>query len=78
MTEIQAPNASPCLEMAHVLFMDIVAYSQLPMDEQTRLVGKLQQIVRSTTEFVRARVAYGNCDVSCRTRAPEPSDSENV
>jgi tetratricopeptide (TPR) repeat protein/class 3 adenylate cyclase len=54
-TDIQEPNPSPCLEMAHVLFMDIVAYSQLPMDEQTRLVGKLQQIVRSTTEFVRAQ-----------------------
>jgi class 3 adenylate cyclase len=41
--------------MAHVLFMDIVAYSQLPMDEQTRLVGKLQQIVRGTAEFGRAQ-----------------------
>jgi eukaryotic-like serine/threonine-protein kinase len=42
------------LEIAHVLFMDIVAYSQLPMDEQTRLIEKLQQIVRSTAEFSRA------------------------
>jgi class 3 adenylate cyclase/Flp pilus assembly protein TadD len=54
-TDIQEPNPSPCLEMAHVLFMDIVAYSQLPMDEQTRLIGKLQQIVRGSTEFVRAQ-----------------------
>jgi len=54
-TDIQEPNPSPCLEMAHVLFMDIVAYSQLPMDEQTRLVGKLQQIVRGTAEFARAQ-----------------------
>jgi eukaryotic-like serine/threonine-protein kinase len=54
-TNTQGPNPSPCLEMAHVLFMDIVAYSRLPMDEQTRLVGKLQQIVRSTTEFARAQ-----------------------
>jgi tetratricopeptide (TPR) repeat protein/class 3 adenylate cyclase len=43
------------LEMAHVLFLDIVAYSQLPMDEQTRLIEKLQQIVRNTTEFSRAQ-----------------------
>jgi tetratricopeptide (TPR) repeat protein/class 3 adenylate cyclase len=43
------------LEIAHVLFMDIVAYSQLPMDEQTRLIEKLQQIVRNTTEFSRAQ-----------------------
>jgi TolB-like protein/Tfp pilus assembly protein PilF len=35
--------------------MDIVAYSQLPMDEQTRLIEKLQQIVRNTTEFSRAQ-----------------------
>jgi class 3 adenylate cyclase len=43
------------LEIAHVLFMDIVAYSQLPMDEQTRLIEKLQQIVRNTAEFSRAQ-----------------------
>jgi Tol biopolymer transport system component/class 3 adenylate cyclase len=43
------------LEIAHILFMDIVAYSQLPMDEQTRLIEKLQQIVRNTTEFSRAQ-----------------------
>jgi class 3 adenylate cyclase/tetratricopeptide (TPR) repeat protein len=43
------------LEIAHVLFMDIVAYSQLPMDEQARLIEKLQQIVRSTAEFSRAQ-----------------------
>jgi tetratricopeptide (TPR) repeat protein/class 3 adenylate cyclase len=43
------------LEIAHVLFMDIVAYSQLPMDEQTRLIEKLQQIVRNTTDFSRAQ-----------------------
>ena len=55
MTDIQEPNPSPCLEIAHVLFMDIVAYSQLPMDEQTRIVVKLQQIVRGTAEFARAQ-----------------------
>jgi class 3 adenylate cyclase len=54
-TDIQEPNPSPCLEMAHVLFMDIVAYSRLPMDEQTRLISKLQQIVRGTAEFARAQ-----------------------
>jgi len=35
--------------------MDLVAYSQLPMDEQTRLIEKLQQIVRNTAEFSRAQ-----------------------
>jgi class 3 adenylate cyclase/Tfp pilus assembly protein PilF/TolB-like protein len=48
-------GAQRTLEIAHVLFMDIVAYSQLPMDEQTRLIEKLQQIVRNTSEFVRAQ-----------------------
>jgi class 3 adenylate cyclase/tetratricopeptide (TPR) repeat protein len=39
------------LEIAHVLFMDIVSYSQLTIDDQTRLVQQLQEIVRNTTEF---------------------------
>ena len=42
------------LEIAHILFMDIVAYSQLLMDDQTRLTEKLQQIVRNTSEFSKA------------------------
>jgi eukaryotic-like serine/threonine-protein kinase len=50
-----SPSSAPCLEMAHVLFMDIVTYSQLPMNEQTRLIGKLQQIVRNTADFARAQ-----------------------
>ena len=56
MPELQAdsgPNRT--LEITHVLFMDIVAYSQLPMDEQTRLIEKLQQVVRNTPEFSRAQ-----------------------
>src|SRR5271155_1069194 len=48
-------GAQRTLEIAHVLFMDIVAYSQLPMDEQTRLIEKLQQIVRNTTDLSRAQ-----------------------
>jgi class 3 adenylate cyclase len=43
------------IEMAHVLFMDIVAYSKLPMSEQTRLLKQLQEIVRSTEEYCRAQ-----------------------
>ncbi len=39
------------LEIAHVLFADIVGYSRLPMDQQTRLLRQLQDIVRSTREF---------------------------
>jgi len=42
------------LEIAHVLFMDIVAYSTLPMDQQGLLLGELQEAVRNTAEFARA------------------------
>jgi Tol biopolymer transport system component/class 3 adenylate cyclase len=55
MPELEDSGSKRTLEIAHVLFMDIVAYSQLPMDEQTRLIEKLQQIVRNTTEFSRAQ-----------------------
>ena len=34
-----------------MLFTDIVGYSRLPMDQQTRLLRQLQDIVRSTREF---------------------------
>src|SRR6185369_6757222 len=33
------------LEIAHVLFMDIVGYSRLLIDEQTELVAELNSIV---------------------------------
>jgi len=43
------------LEIAHVLFMDIVAYSQLPMEEQSRLLLELMSVVRQSCEFTRSR-----------------------
>ena len=49
------PSPTPGLEMAHVLFMDIVSYSTLPMDHQQRVLHELQEAVRSTPEFVRAQ-----------------------
>ena len=42
------------LEIAHVLFTDIVGYSKLPMDQQTATLQRLNQIVRATGEFRRA------------------------
>ena len=41
--------------MAHVLFMDIVAYSTLPMDQQESVLGKLQEVVAETSEFAHAQ-----------------------
>jgi TolB-like protein/class 3 adenylate cyclase/Flp pilus assembly protein TadD len=39
------------LEIAHVLFVDIVGYSKLPVTEQRALVDRLNEVVRSTDEF---------------------------
>jgi serine/threonine protein kinase len=50
-------SSTRTLEMAHVLFTDIVAYSQLPMDTQEQVLRQLQDIVRGTTEFGRAQAA---------------------
>ena len=42
------------LEIAHVLFIDIVAYSKMAMDDQRAAVEKLNQIAESTDEFRKA------------------------
>src|SRR5437764_2015326 len=46
-------SQSPPAEVAHVLFMDIVGFSNLPMAEQRRQFEELQSIVRDTPEFAR-------------------------
>src|SRR6202162_5388116 len=43
--------------MAHVLFMDIVAYSRMPMDQQEESLRHLQDKVRGTSEFTRAQAS---------------------
>src|SRR5437762_14092303 len=45
------------MEIAHVLFMDIVGYSTRLTDEQRALVDELNQIVRSSDEFNKAAAA---------------------
>jgi TolB-like protein/Tfp pilus assembly protein PilF len=45
------------LEIAHVLFMDIVSYSKLPIDQQSELLGQLNGIVRATEQFRAAEAA---------------------
>jgi TolB-like protein/class 3 adenylate cyclase/Flp pilus assembly protein TadD len=42
------------LEIAHVLFIDIVGYSKLPINRQSELLQKLNQAVRATEQFRRA------------------------
>jgi class 3 adenylate cyclase len=51
-------SADSHLEIAHVLFLDIVGYSKLLNDEQRHLVGLLNDIVRNTAQF-RAGDAAG-------------------
>jgi TolB-like protein/class 3 adenylate cyclase len=45
------------LEIAHVLFVDIVGYSKRLINEQRALLDTLNQIVRSTEEFRSAEAA---------------------
>jgi class 3 adenylate cyclase len=53
--EAQKSSTAPPLEMAHVLFMDIVAYSTLHMDRQHQLLHEVQEAVRSTAAFARSQ-----------------------
>ena len=50
-------GASHSLEIAHILFTDIVAYSRLPMDQQEQVLRRLQKTVRGTAEFARAQAS---------------------
>ena len=52
------PKTQLRLEIAHVLFMDIVGYSKLLIDEQSEALQELNQIVRKT-DAVRAAEAAG-------------------
>src|SRR6476620_6599790 len=45
------------LEIAHVLFTDIVGYSKLPIHQQRAVVECLNEIVRGTDEFQAAETA---------------------
>ncbi len=45
------------LEIAHVLFIDIVGYSQRLADEQIALVKRLNDLVRGTEQFRQAEAA---------------------
>ena len=45
------------LEIAHVLFMDIVGYSKLQTDRQSELLNELNTVVRETEQFKSAEAA---------------------
>jgi len=42
------------LEIAHVLFIDVVAYSKMATDDQRAAIEELNQVVQSTDEFRKA------------------------
>src|ERR1044071_89933 len=45
------------LEIAHVLFLDIVGYSKLSVNEQHARVSELNEIVRLSEQFQKAQAA---------------------
>ena len=47
------------LEIGHVLFIDIVGYSRLLINEQSELLGKLNDVVRGTEQFRSAEADGG-------------------
>src|SRR5213595_701775 len=53
----EEPKANQRLEIAHVLFIDIVGYSTRRTDEQRGVVDRLNQAVRSSDEFNKAAAA---------------------
>jgi hypothetical protein len=46
------------LEIAHVLFIDIVGYSKLLLKQQSEVLRELNQIVSATKEFREADTAF--------------------
>ena len=45
------PKSKLRLEIAHVLFIDIVGYSKLRINEQSAQIDTLREIVRGTDQF---------------------------
>ncbi len=45
------------LEIAHVLFIDIVGYSKLSINDQRAVVDELTQVVRSSDQYQKAEAA---------------------
>jgi TolB-like protein/class 3 adenylate cyclase/Tfp pilus assembly protein PilF len=50
-------KSDPHLEIAHVLFIDVVGYSKLLVNEQRDVVQQLNQVVRKTPQFRKSEAA---------------------
>ena len=55
------------LEIAHVLFIDIVGYSKLLINEQSERMQKLTEIVRGTYQFRRCSRQSEKLVIPCPT-----------
>src|ERR1700758_3362597 len=51
------PKKDIQLEIAHVLFIDIVGYSKLSINEQRAAIDELNEVVRASEQFQRAEEA---------------------
>jgi len=45
------PKCGPHLKIAHVLFIDVVGYSKLLVNEQRAVIEELNRLVRKTPQF---------------------------
>src|SRR5215469_15649912 len=52
-----AIKSDPHLAIAHVLFIDVVGYSKLLINEQRELIQELNQVVRKTAQFRKSDAA---------------------
>jgi adenylate cyclase len=50
-------KSKPHLEIAHVLFIDVVGYSKLLVNEQREIVDQLTRVVRRTPQFRKSKAA---------------------
>jgi serine/threonine protein kinase len=55
LTVEEKASQPPELELAHVLFTDLVGYSRLPIEEQTRLLRQLQEVASATSSLQQAQ-----------------------
>jgi hypothetical protein len=65
------------LEIAHVLFIDIVRYSTLSINEQGAVVDELSEVVRSSGQYRMAEAA-GRFVVASTSRPDEMPLSERI
>jgi hypothetical protein len=45
------------LEIAHILFLDVVGYSKLLVNEQREVIQQLNEVVRGTPQFHKSSEA---------------------